>query len=238
MTTDRFRETAVRHARILEDQKRVKAQVTDLILECFDLPSKPDVGPVNPIPADAKIFGKALSLFQPTDFDELVSERNIDDRCGYALCPKPNQKARNGGNKVWNGKGGKDFRLIDRAVVERWCSDSCKARGEFVKGQLSTEPAWLRDVTDTKVTLLDDVKNTADLSMAIRDMSIDATAKDDITAKLKELSLERGDGGVEAKTGDFAIVEKESTRASEPPQPGGQDTIEGHDPRKVRFGNA
>ena len=236
MTTDRFRETAIRHARILEDQKRVKTQVADLILECFDLPGQQDVSAGKPLPADAKVFTKALSLFQPTDFDELVSERNIDDRCGYALCPRPNQRAPHGGSKVWNRKGGKDFRLVDKAEIEKWCSKSCKARGEFVKGQLSNEPAWVRDVTETKVVLLDDVRNTNDLAAAIEDLSIEESAKNDLEARLKELSLERGDAG-KTDAGSIELVERQPTELAEPPRPAAQDSVEGHNPRRVRFDN-
>lgn len=236
MTTDRFRETAIRHARIIEDQKRVKTQVADLILECFDLPGQQDSSPANPLPADAKVFTKALSLFQPTDFDELVSERNIDDRCGYALCPNPNKRTQHGGNKVWNRKGGKDFKLVDRAELEKWCSEACKARGEFVKGQLSNEPAWVRDVTETRVVLLDDVRQANDLASAIEDLSIEESAKDDLEAKLKELSLERGDGGKKG-IGDIDLIERQPTEAAEPPQPTTQDSVEGHNPRRVRFGD-
>lgn len=237
MTTDRFRDTAIRHARILEDQKRVKTQVADLIIECFDLPSQQDSSPANPLPADAKVFTKALSLFQPTDFDELVSERNIDDRCGYALCPKPNQRTQHGGNKVWNRKGGKDFKLVDRAELEKWCSEACKARGEFAKGQLSNEPAWVRDVTETRVVLLDDVRQANDLAAAIEDLSIEESAKDDLEAKLKELSLERGDGGKKS-IGDIDLVERQPAEAAEPPQQTAQDSVEGHNPRRVRFGES
>jgi RNA polymerase II-associated protein 2 len=234
MTTDRHRETATRHAQILEDQKRIRSQVIDLIIECYDLPSQPDVQPSDPRPPDAKLFNKALSLFQPSDFDELVSERNIDDRCGYALCPNPNQKARHGGTKIWNRKGGKNFKMVDRVDVEKWCSPSCKARGDFVKGQLSSEPAWLRDVTETQVKLLDDMQRADDLSAAIKDLTIDEATKDDLEAKLKLLSLERGDAGHD-RISSNDVVENEVNEVPEPPVPPSGNHP---DARRVRFGDA
>lgn len=235
MTTDRFRETAIKHARIIEDQKRVKTEVVDLILECFDLPSEPGAIPSTASSSDAKTFKKALSLFQVADFDELTSERNIDDRCGYALCSKPNRKYPGGGNKVWNHKTGKEFKLIDRSDVERYCSPECEARGLFVRSQLSTEPAWSRDVTETSVMLLDDVQKTNDLTAAIKQMTLDDTTKNDLSAKLKELSLERGDGS-KPQTVSLEVAEKEiSDAVPPPPQYDGVDTVEGHNPRKVRF---
>lgn len=237
MTTDRFRETAVRHARILEDQKRVKAQVADLIIECYDLPSQRKTSPSQPVSADVKVFSTALSLFQPSDFEELVSERNIDDRCGYTLCPRPNQKALGGGNKIWNRKGGKDFKLVDKADFEKWCSKACRMRGEFVKGQLSTEPAWLRDVTETKVRLLDDLEQANDLAAAMKELSMSDAGKDDLESKLKELSLERGGNG-QASVDILDVVEREVTKSPLPPQPSSLEDVEGHQVRQVRFSDA
>lgn len=237
MTTDRFRETAVRQARILEDQKRIRDQVTDLIIECYDLPSQPNASPSDPVPADVKIFGTALSLFQPSDFDELVSERNIDDRCGYALCPNPKQKAPGGGNKVWNRKGGKDFKLVDKAEFERWCSRACGNRGEFVKGQLSSEPAWVRDVTETRVRLLDDLQHENILAAALRELSVEESAKDEIVAGLKGLSLERGDAG-KASRSSLDITESQGVEHPQPPRSSGPGIVKGHSARQVRFGNA
>lgn len=235
MTTDRFRETAIKHARIIEEQKRVRDQVADLVLECFDLPSQQNTSPATPVAADAKVFKKALSLFQTSDFDELVSERNIDDRCGYTLCPNPNIKVKGGGNKVWNRKGGKNFKLLDRAEAERWCSKECGTRGEFVRAQLSNEPAWVRDETETKVTLLDDLQQSNDLAAAIKELSIQDFAKEDLEAKLNELSLERGNGR-SRETGIIDIVEKDvEDGESQPPDPSASHSIEGHEPRKVRF---
>jgi RNA polymerase II-associated protein 2 len=235
MSTDRFRETALRHARILEDQKRVKAQVADLILECYDFPSQQDASPSAPSPADAKVFNTALSLFQTTDFDELVSERNIDERCGYALCSNPNKKARHGGNKVWNQKGGKDFKLVDKAEFEKWCSKSCQARGEFVKGQLSSEPAWLRDVTETKVRLLDDMQEADDLVAAVRALSLDKFDKDDLDSKLKSLSLERGDGQGVGGRNSTDVIEREGPENVQAPVPDPFGNSENQASRKVRF---
>lgn len=237
MTTDRLRATAVQQARILEDQKRIRDQVTDLIIECYDFPSQPNASPIEPVPTDVKSFGTALSLFQPSDFDELVSERNIDDRCGYALCPNPNQKAPGGGNKVWNRKGGKDFKLLDKAEFERWCSRACRIRGEFVRGQLSTEPAWVRDVSETKVRLLDDLQHENDLAAALRELSMEDSAKADLESRLKALSLEHGDNG-KASARELDIVEKEITESPQPPQPSDHDNVEGHSVRQVRFEGA
>src|ERR1700761_9459545 len=128
---DRIRATVLRQARDIEDRKKLQARVADLVVEAFDLPSKPDADPATPQPSDASLFKHCLSLFQPSDLDDLIYERNVDTRCGYALCPKPNLKVDNGGEKVWNQKGGKDFRLVDRVELEKWCSRACQQRTAY-----------------------------------------------------------------------------------------------------------
>lgn len=162
------RATAIRHALQLEEQKNVQEKVLDLILEAYDLPKQPVSTPAKASAFDVQHFKSCLRLFRPSDFDDLVRERNIDDRCGYALCSNPNNKIAGGGNKVWNRKSGPDFRMIDRSELERWCSDECGERAAFVRAQLSSEPAWLRDNQNDNVKLLDDMKKTASLITVLK----------------------------------------------------------------------
>lgn len=153
---------------MLEEKKKLKSRILDLILEAYDLPRDPASSPAQVTSSDVQIFKTGLALFQPSDFDDLVRERNIDDRCGYALCPKPNQKVPGGGERVWNRKGGQDFRIVDRAELEKWCSRECGERGAFIRAQLSTEPAWLREDQNENVSLLDEMRQTDDLAEALQ----------------------------------------------------------------------
>jgi RNA polymerase II-associated protein 2 len=164
----RNRAKAVQQALALEEKKTLKSRILDLVLEAYDLPSEPIASPDKASLSDVQCFRNCLSLFQPSDFDDLVRERNIDDRCGYALCSKANKKVARGGNKVWNHKTGQDFRVVDRSELEKWCSDKCGARGGFVRAQLSTEPAWLRGSNNEDVRLLDEMPQTDDLAHALR----------------------------------------------------------------------
>ena len=160
----RRRATAVRHAVLLEEKKKLKSRILDLVLEAYDLPSQKTSSPAEASSVDIQLFKTCLCLFQPSDFDDLVRERNIDDRCGYALCSNPNKKLPPGGDKVWNGKGGRDFRLVERAELEKWCSIECDQRAAFVLAQMSTEPSWLRDSQQENVKLLDEMPKTGDLA--------------------------------------------------------------------------
>jgi len=146
----------------------MQTKIADLIVEAFDLPSKPEADPAHPEKADRILFKKCLSVFQPSDLDDLVYERNVDDRCGYALCPRPKHQSGHNGQKIWNKKAGKDFKLVDRAEVERWCSEACRERTTFVRTQLSTEPAWLREVQTVDVMLLDEVREVDNIADAAK----------------------------------------------------------------------
>ena len=65
-------------------------------------------------------------------------------------------------------------------------------------------------------------------------LAISDAASDDLNAKLKALSIERGDSNP-ADREPISIVEKDNDSASEPPKLGEGDLVEGHRPRQVRF---
>ena len=254
---DRIRATALRQARDIDDRKRLKARVADLIVEAFDLPTNTDADPASPQPADDSAFRHCLSLFQPSDLDDLIYERNVDNRCGYGLCPKPNLKLAHGGEKVWNQKGGKDFRLVDRVKLEQWCSEACQERTAFVRAQLGTEPAWLRVVRAVDIKLLDEISSSdlADsfkvcsnpfLSLSIEQHNADhkqtlAIAKspdDDVTEKMQALALERRELNVKLGGSSIDVVERSSEnipRAPALPKYKQARAVEGHQPRQVHF---
>lgn len=232
----RIRSTVLRHATDIEDRKRLQSCISDLIVEAFDLPSKTDADPARPQPSDASLFKQCLGLFQASDLDDLVYERNVDNRCGYSLCPKPNQKLSHNGDLMWNKKGGKDFKLVNKAEMEKWCSPLCQERTAFVRAQLGTEPAWLRDVKAVDITFLDEV-GTDNLVESLNSLSLAKAAEDDIAEKMQALALERGELKVNRADNSVALVEKSSDEIPKAPslKSKQQNAVEGHQPRKVRF---
>lgn len=163
----RIRSTALRHALEIEERKKLQTRIADLVVDAFDLPSNPDADPAHPLASDAALFKQCLGLFQASDLDVLIYERNVDNRCGYALCPKANEKLSHDGQLVWNKKAGKDFKLVDKSELEQWCSTLCQERTVFVRAQLGKEPAWLREVKQVDIKLLDEV-GTLDLADSFR----------------------------------------------------------------------
>ncbi|KAK5307407.1 hypothetical protein LTR99_000378 [Exophiala xenobiotica] len=234
----RIRSTVLRHATDIEGRKRLQSRIADLIVQAFDLPSKQDADPASPQPSDASLFKQCLGLFQASDLDDLVYERNVDNRCGYALCPKPNQKLSHNGDLMWNKKGGKDFILVNKAEMEKWCSPLCHERTAFVRAQLGTEPAWLRDGKAVDIKFLDEV-GTDNLVESLNSLSLAKAADDDVVEKLQALALERGELNVNRADDSVALVEKSSDEIPKAPSLKWkqQNVVEGYQPRKVRFQN-
>ncbi|KAJ4313894.1 hypothetical protein N0V94_006705 [Neodidymelliopsis sp. IMI 364377] len=251
----RHLDVALHHANILEQRKLVEAQVLDAIMTLMEFPPSPHADAKRPSPADARAFGDAVAAFQPADYDALIEERNIADKCGYALCPQPKAKARSTAKKQFVDTD-KGVEIVDRKVLEVWCSDDCAKRALYIKVQLNEEPAWLRSGGHgEKIELM--VENTLehDAALPVRtkqqaapapvnkddddDMDAAWAAHDDAAA---ELALERGEKpGNPTKATNSLVQDLITERASSsaPPQPpslpaGSTMAIEGHVPRHNR----
>lgn len=100
----------------------------------------------SPAYQDIVSFKELISPFQPSDYDSLIEERNINNQCGYTLCPRPcPPQAKPGGYRLFGGNGpARDFKIVKAKDVGRWCSEDCTRRALYVKVQLSEMPAWER----------------------------------------------------------------------------------------------
>ena len=245
---DRYRSAAMKHAKNLEHQKSTRNGVLDLIVNIVDLPTKPDSDPAHPLASDASLFKRGLHLFQYSDFDDVVLERNIYDKCGYGLCSRQNVKV--GGNAqnrvIWGKRTGPAFTIVPKADLEKWCSKECEERALFVRGHLGKEPAWMRETPAKDIKLLDEVHQgnvAGDLANSMSALDIEsstpvvpAIANDlrklalernvkhkerrDVAERLKILSLERGHPPETTRLEvGMEIVEKTNAQsASRPPQ--------------------
>lgn len=249
----RHLEIALYHANILENRKRVEKQVLNSIIDLLEFPTAAKADPKRPTPADAQKFCDRILPFQPSDYDSLIEERNIADKCGYALCPRPKGRAPSTARKQFiDTDHGPE--IVDRKVLEVWCSDDCARRGLYVKVQLSEEPAWLRQGgVAAPIELL--TENTEELKQALplrlkqeapKPKTAD-TDDEDVAASwaaheaaLKDLALERGEkpGRPTTKPNNDLISEniKERVDMKAPVAPTkgeGQShmAIEGHIPR-------
>ncbi|KAF1960821.1 hypothetical protein CC80DRAFT_489068 [Byssothecium circinans] len=254
-------DVALHHANIIEERKTVEKQVLDTIIDLMDFPESPSADPKRPSAADALRFREAVVPFQPSDYDSLIEERNIADKCGYALCPRPKRKAPSAAKKQFIDTS-HGVEIVDKKVLEVWCSDDCAKRALYVKVQLSEEPAWLRQGGyGTKIELM--VENTEEHHKALplrlkkgsapppaadteeEDAAAAWAARDDALA---DLAVERGEkpGRLGKATKELIqdkIRERVAAKAPEPPSVPENSisqshlAIEGHVPRTSKKGD-
>jgi hypothetical protein len=255
----RHLDVALHHANIIEQRKAVERQVLNTIIDLLDFPASSDADPKQPSAADARQFREAVVPFQPSDYDSLIEERNIADKCGYALCPRPKRKAPSSARKHFIDTS-RGVQIVDRKVLEVWCSDDCAKRALYVKVQLNEEPAWLRQGGyGDKIELL--VENTEEhhkaLPLRLKAVAplppIPTTEEEDIAAAwaarddaLADLATERGEKpGRLSKANKDLLQERIRERvASAPPLPpslpdqttGSHLAIEGHVPKQDKAG--
>lgn len=144
---------AHQHAQIIQHRKDLEAQILDDLVLLSTYPQS-TVDPTKPSPQDAADFKAHVRLFQPSDYDDLVEERNTNNLCGYTLCSKPRRRTGPGGEWTLNAKSGG---IVKRKDVESWCSQGCKRRALYVKVQLNETAAWERaGIPDIEIELYDE----------------------------------------------------------------------------------
>jgi RNA polymerase II-associated protein 2 len=241
---DRDREVALYHANLIQQRKDIELNILFSTETLIDYPlAKAPYDASNPSPADAREFKKLLRPFQPTDYDELIQERNINEKCGYTLCSNPRVKDGGGGKYRIIGANGKakDFKVVEKEELEKWCSEACAKRALYVRVQLSESPAWEREAVGSTVhiDLLDEPKSTDGAVDESAEANVDG-GKEEKRQDAADLALERGDKGLAAKNGlvDVKIQEKDIQTQAQAPSlddlSGRLDTmhltLEGHTP--------
>lgn len=235
-TDPRHLAIALHHAHRIQAQKEAEALILDRILELVTFPPSLSADPASPSSEDAKAFKVALRPFQPSDYDNLILERNIEGLCGYGLCPrehrKEDPKAKN--RIVWGPKGsgpggrGREMKIVPREKLEMWCSEECAERAMYVKVQLQEQPVWERSARDGRerdFSLLEEARAVK------QQKGGDKTKKSPVTVgkvahqlgnlqldgghvtnhNLRDLALERGDSNPALSAGrvNIQLVEKE-----------------------------
>jgi hypothetical protein len=228
-------------------------------LETFELlshlPQTPSHPASSPSPADTTLFLQHLRDFQPSEYLDLIEERNCLNKCGYTLCPRP-RRTHAGPFKL---SAGSQSGIARTADLNKWCSDACALRALYLKVQLDN-PSYVRSEGKMVVKLeLREEKakgggagatstptisaaNTAprgseedrnQLAQAMAQLEIDKR-KQQTAKKGAALADERGDGGVFTGVSRVEVTIKENATDG-PVQPptlasGDAQLIEGYKP--------
>jgi hypothetical protein len=228
------REVATQHAQIIHHRRGFEDQITDSLIALSDFPLQrgPAHGAASPSPSDVSAFLAGVRLFQPSDYDDLIEERNANGLCGYALCPRPRTRVA-GSWKLVNW-GSKDFNIVPKKEIERWCSQACARRAMYVKVQLNETAAWERaGIESIHIDLYEEPQkkqaedDPADrLAKELEALKVDGQRK--AVKDAKELALERGDTGEKAKTRPVDVTIQEKTVTSVPEEPSLERDADGH----------
>jgi len=266
ISPEEARRIAIHHATLIHQRRDLEDIISDSIIELSKLPlyhnsrqpaagspAQPSHTASDPHPADASTFTSHVRLFQPTDYDDLIEERNILGKCGYVLCPKPKTKVSQGGDWKIVGYGTKDFNIVPKAEIEKWCGTKCARRAMYIKVQLNESAAWERaGIPSIQIELLEEEETAQQKAQrkAAEDPA-DKIARELAAVKLdadqrakkqaQDLALERGDAD-EAKAArrDIEVRIREKKVMMEVKEPimtsdGGTDNahmiLEGYKPK-------
>ncbi|QYT04585.1 RNA polymerase II subunit B1 CTD phosphatase RPAP2-like protein [Trichoderma simmonsii] len=225
------REIAIHHATLLEHRKQLESQILDslILLSEYPLVRETSYNASNPAPSDVSDFKANVRLFQPSDYDDLIEERNVNELCGYTLCPKPRRQTGSGGEWKLTNSG----EIVKRKELEKWCSQQCARRALFVKVQLNETAAWERaGIPDIQIDLLDEDKSA--------ETEADRTARKLGELKLEDqrqaardsaaLAMERGDNRIGSSLDKVKVTlkEKDVKAPSDMVPPPGADNSEAH----------
>jgi hypothetical protein len=211
-------------------------------IETFEFLSNFPRGP-NPPPAhspaeqDVRDFLSRLSDFQPSEYLDLIEERNCLGKCGYTLCPRP-RRTHSGQFKIKARTGG----IARTEDLNKWCSDACAERALYLKVQLENPTYDRREADGRRVIKLelraekgkdgegkgqvapvsnDSISRRAEvdkeeLAVAMAELEIRKVKQ----AKFSDLAHERHDpGGFFADVGRVDVVLKEHLDVEPPPPP-------------------
>ena len=97
-----------------------------------------------------------MNLITQTHYDDIVSERAIDGKCGYVLCTNPLQSFRPQKYHICT----KTNTVLDLSERKKFCCETCFCFSNYLHEQILTSPLWLREEKDKKHYIFKDEENT------------------------------------------------------------------------------
>jgi hypothetical protein len=214
----RLREIAIHQANIIQHQKDVENQIFECLEALIDYPLSANGTAADPSASDVERFRTLITSFRSRDFDELIKERNLANKCGYVFCPQePRVDNAKGKSRILGKSSVQNFKIVDADKIAHWCSDDCALRALHISFQLNEEPAWLRTESNSPqiVPLTGDITTASSQVPAKKhNTNVEQLRKD-----LEILALERGDKSSSRRPGlvSSTIIEKASVEAPNPP---------------------
>jgi hypothetical protein len=209
------------HANQIQARKEVEDIILSRIENLLLLPSSSTAVASSPSSADASTFKSALQLFQPSDYDNLILERNIEGSCGYVLCsnahrkedPKVKFRIQWGESGSGPGGRGREMRIVPKDNIVKWCSDECAERAMYIRVQLSEIPAWERtDANGIQILLLEEgrAQRSRNMGMAMQDAQ-------EVEQKMQDLVMGDENRHMKSLASDMAMLNVRDEESSGQP---------------------
>lgn len=112
---------AIQGAHAIQRQRDIESKILELIEDLTELPFGAE-----PTPSEIDHFLDAISIFRPSDYDDLCEERSSQQKCGYTLCSAQLKT----GPRSWREN-----------FSQQYCSQRCNDRSLFIRSQLPNTPA-------------------------------------------------------------------------------------------------
>ena len=190
--TARHREIALYHANLIQQQKDGELKITLAVEELIDFPLNTS-NPASPAKSDIDRFCDLIKSFTAADYDDLLEERNLADRCAYTLCPNAMERQKPKAKYHLKFSGSGEVNAIPSSSIRQWCSQACARRALYIKVQLAEVPHWERQGdTSARVELLTE-KDDGLLTQKMTALDSSKAGQDKLQEAMDELALERGE---------------------------------------------
>lgn len=210
----RNRKLAVEQAKRIQYAKEFEMTKLESIERLIDFPLRGQ-DPDHPDATDIQQLKAHISLFNESDFDSAVEERNVNTKCGYFLCQKAPgwrpMSARFGGARN------------ERAPLKQrsWCSSTCAEKTLYLIVQIRDTSLGERMS-----------KNGGNLKLLGEQKAQEARhpVDQELSGKLDQLAIERGDGAdsILSRSVMKGVQEKRTSTATAPMAPRVIEGIETH----------
>lgn len=217
---------ALQRAQIIQQRQKLEAVILDNIITLSHYPRirTPPHSPSNPAAPDVAEFKELVRPFQPSDYDDLITERNANGLCGYVLCSRPKLAATQGGPWKLLSRDGNAVDIVWRKEHEQWCSQSCAKHALYIKVQLNETAAWERvGIPDIDIELFGEARNVSESGRGDR-------REKEIDPKATSAALLANECGNSKDGTTFPVTlrPKEVTMAPEDINDVGEDNEEAH----------
>ncbi|KAI8876019.1 hypothetical protein K501DRAFT_338360 [Backusella circina FSU 941] len=167
---------------------------------------------------------RSASLYlQPKTYSEVMEERNVQEWCGYPVCPeRPRRSMQRFKISL------KQRKVFDQSEMSHFCSDACYYKSKYYSMQLSEEPVWFRDLNalpDVHIITLDQ-----DFKAAVNEIKEKRQQqKSSVEMRQEYVQQLLANVSKDAKS-QYEIIEKATVEPTTQPmiQEGVYDSIEGY----------